>query len=161
MKKFLAIFASLIGLSAVADTYTYTTTLTNGQPISYSDALPVSGWLDKIEVATESASTTTVTVATYSGTTAVDTFYTSAINGTNPVKVARPRVVGTDSTGANLTAAAFAIPAGVSTNGVGTVISVPYDRPMIGGNIKVATTGTANDGSCPVTVTLFYLPTPK
>lgn len=145
---------------ALGDCYTYTTTVTNGQAITYSDALPVSGYIDKIEMYTEAASTTTVTVATYggtAGTNAVETFATTAIDGGTPVLVI-PRRVGTTTAGVSLVAEALA--AAASTN-VGTIITVPYERAMVGGNLKVAVTGTANDGSCPVNVKIFYEPIAK
>lgn len=163
MKKVAIISAFLLAgiAGAYADTYTYTITVTNTQPITYSDALPVSGFLDKIEVWADAASTSTVTVATYSsGNQAIDTYYTATISATttSATSVARTRVIGTDNGATALTAAAFAIPAGVSTNGVGTILTAAYERPMIGSNLKVAVTGTKNDGSCPVIVTIFYEP---
>lgn len=165
MKKFLAIAAcSLIGFAAIADTYTFTATLTNGQPITYSDPLPVSGYLEKIEVSADVASTTTVTVATYtSGNQALDTYATKAISavGTNATAVFRTRVLGTDNAATALSAAGLLNNTTNTYTGVGTSLVAGYERPMLGGNVKVALTGTANDGSCPVTVTLFYLPTPK
>ena len=58
MKKFLSIIAavSAIALFARADSYTYTATLTNTQPVTISDVLPVSGELDRIEAVTDTAS---------------------------------------------------------------------------------------------------------
>lgn len=53
MKKFkMLILAAVLCVAAVAvqaDSYTYTDNLTNGESVTTS-ALPVSGWLDKIEV---------------------------------------------------------------------------------------------------------------
>lgn len=160
MKKIICLFAilaALVSVGALADSYTYTTTVTNNQAIAYSDPLPISGFFDKAEITTETASTTTVTLATYSGTTALDTYVSlSGMNGTTPTKLVRTRVLGTDNTGSALAAA------GNSTNvSWSTTVNVPYERPFIGGNAKVAVTGTANDGSCPVTVVIYYQPTQK
>lgn len=164
MKKLIAIAALLACVSAVADTYTYTATLTNTQPISYSDALPVSGYLEKIEAVSDVASTTTVTVATYTtGNQAIETFATKALSavGTNATALFRTRVIGTDS-GATALAAAGLLNNSTNTYvGTGTALGSLYERPFVGGNLKVALTGTANDGACPVTVTIYYLPTPR
>jgi hypothetical protein len=164
MKKLSMMFAAFLlalGVAgAMADSYTYTITLTNTQPITYSDAIPVSGWLDKIEVHADVASTTTVTVASYSsGNQAIETYMSKAVTNaaaTNAVFIARPRTVGTDSGGVYLTANG-----GASNVFQATGLSVPYERIMMGGNVKVAVTGTGNDGSAPVTVTIYTLPTPR
>ena len=145
-----------------AEVYTYQITLTNTQPITYSDPLPVSGWLDKIEVLTDAASTTTVTVATYggsAGTTAIDTFATKAITAGGTAVVFRPRVIGTTTAGVNLAGATTAGTGGLTNSITATqALIAKYEKVMVGGNIKVATTGTANDGACPVTVSIFYQP---
>lgn len=147
------LFLSLFIPASFADSYTYTATLTNAQNITYSDALPVSGYLEKIEFAQDSAATTTVTVATYASTTAIDTYATAAVSTTT--KLFRPRVVGTDNGGTALAA----VVVNETTNTVATTqLQVPYERSMLGGNVKVALTGTANDGSNPVTVTIFFDP---
>jgi hypothetical protein len=125
----------------------------------------VSGFLDKIEVQTEAASTTTVTVATYTtGSLAIETYYSATISATTSgavgagaaYAVARPRVIGSDNGGTALAAV------GGGTNlSVFTSLTANYERPMVGGNTKIALTGTKNDGSCPVTVTIFYEPVRK
>jgi hypothetical protein len=159
MKKVIGFIGALLCFAAIAqaDVHTYSTTVTNGQPITYSEALPVSGWLDKIEVVQESAATSTVTVATYSGTSAIDTYATKAISAAVGT-VFRPRFIGTSNAGTAFTSAAVA----ASTNlAAGTVLVAGYERPMIGSNVKVAVTGTANDGSNTVTVRIFYEPLKK
>jgi len=156
MKRFIGLVCFLaVGAAFAADVYTYTITGTNTQPITYSDSLPISGVLDKIEVITSAASTCTVTVASYSGTTAVDTYATKAIsNGeTATPAVFRPRVIGTTSAGVELAGVVLAS-GDNSTNLVTTVLSAQYERPMIGGNVKVATTFTA--GASTAIVRLFY-----
>lgn len=155
MRKLIGVLAGLcLCGSAFADSYTYTLTVTNAQPITYSAALPVSGWLDRIEVRQDTA-TSTVTVATYDGTAVVETFASKV--GIIGNKVFRPRKIGTDTFGTNL---AHVITGGTASN-VTTVINIETERMMLGGNVKVAITGTANDGSNPVDVTLFYEPTKK
>jgi hypothetical protein len=153
MKRIIATLAALMCVASIAsaDVETYSVTVTNAQPIIYSDPLPVSGWLDKIEVIQESAATSTVTVATYSGTSAIDTYASKAISGAVGT-VFRPRFIGTGSNGTNLAAAAS------GTNQYATILSAAYERPMIGSNVRVAVTGTANDGSNTVTVRIFYSP---
>lgn len=158
MKKLIAFVALLgmCGLRTMADTATVSLTVTNGQAITYSDQIPVSGYLDKIEVvASEGTShTTTVTVATYSGTTALETFASLSAWST-ATKVVRPRVLPTDTTGTALAAAVS------DSNSVTRVLNVPYDRPLIGGNVKIAVTGTANTGTNTVTAVLYYQPLKK
>lgn len=142
---------------ASADVYTYTKTLTNGQPIAYSDAIPVSGYLVKFELIQDNTAgtTTTCTMATYNSTTAVDT-YVSIAATTNQFVVARPRVLGTDSTGTAIAAAS----AGWTNASNPTIIGV-YEKPMIGSNTKIALTGTWNDNDNAVTVRVYYEPVKK
>ena len=156
MKKLLAVlalFATLITF-AQADTATMSLTVTNGQAITYSDQISASGYLDKIEVVQDAAATSTVTVATYSGTTSVES-YASLSGLATATKLIRPRVLPTDNTGT-----AIASVAGTGTNTL-TQLNVPYQMPLIGGNLKLAVTGTANDGANTVTVTLYYIPIKK
>jgi hypothetical protein len=152
----------LIGFAVLAhaDTATVSLTVTNGQPITYSSAIPASGILDKIEVVQSdgAACTSTVTVATYSGTTAVDTFASlSALSGN---KVVRPRIIGTTTAGVNL-AAAVQNGSDAVTNNVGTVLVGAYEKPMVGGNVKLAVTGTSNSGTNTVTATVYFTPVAK
>lgn len=144
---------------AHADMVSVDVVLTNGQPITFTDIPSGRGWLDKIEVITDPASTTTVSVGTFSaGNQLVDTFYSGTISATstNGVAVARPRFIGTDT---NATA--------IATTGGGTNQSmfvqgcVEYERPMFSGPVKVALTGTKNDGSCPVAVRIYFDPASK
>lgn len=141
---------------ACADTATVTLTVTNGQTITFSDPITASGYLDKIEVVASdgTAHTSTVTIATYSGTTAMETFGTLSAWSAG-TKVIRPRVLPTDNTGTALAASASA------TTNATIQLSVPYAQPLIGGNLKMAVTGTANTGSNTVTATLYYEPLKK
>lgn len=160
-KMKLAVLAFMLAFAgmAVADTYTYTITGTNTQPITYSDPLPISGYLDKVEVVTDVASTTTVTLATYStGNQAIDTYYSATISATttNGTAVARTRVAPTDNG-----ATAIAANGGASNVFAALSLIAPYEKPMIGGNVKCAVTFTKSDSSCPVSVTVFYEPINK
>ena len=144
--------ASLCGI-AQADTAVYSLTITNAQPITYSDALPVSGYLDRVTVVGPTAGATcTVTVAQYDGTTAVDTYVTGTALAAN--KMFRPRFLGTGTTGTDL-AGATNIAASATT-----VLVAPYERALLGGNTKVAVTSVTG-GAGTVTVTLFYEPVKK
>jgi len=132
-----------------------TLTGTNGAAIQYSDAIPVSGILDKIEIVqTGTASTNLVTLATYSGTTAVETFVSLADN-TAGADVVRLRVLPTANTGSALAAASTG---GTNTSvAVTTALMVPYQAPWIGGNVKMAVTGsgTASTNVWTVTATIY------
>ena len=103
--------------------------------------LPVSGYLDKIEMWGENAaSTSSVVVATYTSTnqsaTAIDTYATvSSLAGTTP-KVVRPRVIGTTTAGVDITAAA------TTTNSTSTMLGALYERPMIGSLTQIRITAT-------------------
>jgi hypothetical protein len=138
----------LLVVAANADVVTYTTSVTNGQAITYSDPQPVSGTLDKIEVIKTAATTCTVTVATYSGTTAVDTYFTKAMSESTTAIVCRPRFIGTTSAAVDIASVA-----GTGTNTL-TQLNAVYEKPMVGSNLKVAVTGTA--GACDVIVRFFF-----
>ena len=160
MKKVIGLFlVVLVGFAvlAQADTRTVSLTVTNGQAITYSDAIPASGILDKIEVVQTSGATATVTIATYSGTTAVDTFATLTSLAGN--KVLRPRIIGTTTAGVNL-AASVQAGSDALTNLVSTALVGLYEQPMIGGNLKMAvTSGSAAANT--VTATLYFTPVNK
>jgi len=145
---------------AMADSVSVTVTVTNGQAATFSDLIPASGWLDRIEVRQDSSATSTIVVATYDGTTAVETFAT--LSGlTDAQKVVRPRLIGTTTAGVALAAVAAGSTAALTNAYASTVLVAPYERPLIGGNLKARVTGTANDGSNPVTVTVFFEPLKK
>lgn len=160
MNKF-AIISAIIAacaFSAQADSFTYTSDslLTNGQ-ISTSAALPVSGYLDRIEMyGANAAMTSAVVVASYtSGGTAIDTFANvTALAETTP-KVIRPRFVGTTTAGTTIAPVEL-----VGGTNVSTILTAPYERPIIGGNVKVKVTGTVANTNT-VVVTIFYEPLPK
>lgn len=145
---------------AFADTATVSLTVTNGQAITYSDPIPASGLLDKIEVS-QTSTGAVITVATYSGTTALETF-ASISAGTAQTKLIIPRRVGTSNAGVSVTAAAVA-GSDATTNTAGTVLAAPYEAPIIGGNTKLAVTAHASAAIATNTVTaiLYYQPLKK
>ena len=138
---------------AVADSVTVTATSTS-TGTGYSAPIQASGYLDRIEVvrdATLAASTnqnSTVVLATYDGTTALETFYTVTFSAGQTHKVARPRLIGQTTAGVNLAAATNA------TGVASTVLVAPYERAMIGGNLRLATSGDATNST--VTATIFF-----
>jgi hypothetical protein len=164
MKMRKMLIAAIVGLLLVsggyADSYVYSfNALTNGET-STSAAIPVSGWLDRVEVSQSSTVTSTVTVATFDGTTAMEKFvYLASL--TDTTKIVRPRVVGTGITGTDLAAAAASHVAGTGTNSVvSTVLVAPYERMLIGGNTKIQVVNTscngATGGTNDVKVVIYY-----
>lgn len=140
-----------------ADTYTYTYSVTTGDVVT-SAAIPVSGWLDRIEYSQHANGTSSVVVATYDGTTAVNTFM-SLSSLTDTTKVVIPRVIGTGNTGTALTGAW----AGGGTNlsaAATTVLVGAYERQMIGGNTKIVITGESVPAQ-DVKVVIYYEPLKK
>jgi len=146
MKRMIGILAvvGLCALSAQADSYTYTYSLL-GYQTNVSAAIPVSGILDKVEIAQDAGRTTAVTVASYSADdTAMETYvYLSAL--TDAAKVVRPRFIGTSYTGTALAAAAT-----TTASYYSTLLMAQYEKPLIGGNTKIMLVGDAN---APVTLT--------
>jgi len=156
MRKIACAIVSLcVVVGVYADTFTYTLEADNNTT-NTSAALPVSGWLDKIELSGPGAGATNgVVIATYDGTTAVDTL--ASVSSLTTPKVIRLRVVPTDNTGTDLAAAFSAL--GKDTN-ASQVISIPYDKVLVGGNIKITTINTAgNDND--LKVVFYYEPLKK
>jgi hypothetical protein len=156
MKKVGLILVALLvgfGVLAQADTRTVSLSVTGGQAIAYSDAIPVSGILEKIEVVQTANVTNTIRIATYSGTTALDTYalLTSLATAT---KVVRPDFLPTDNTGTALAAVN-----GAATNTLQQLV-VTYRQAILGGNIKLAvTTGSATgETASTVTATIYFRP---
>ena len=158
MKKFVS-FIAVIALAGLvnADTFTWSSSvLSTSTQAEVSADLPVSGDLVKIEAWSShtGVQTSTVTLASYAGTTAIDTIATLTVPGTGTqARVAYPRRVGTDSTGVNLAAA----------NGVGEntnttqMLTVPYEPIMLGGNTKIRVSQlAASTTTNTVTVRLFF-----
>jgi hypothetical protein len=156
MKKAFGLFlAVLVGFAVLARADGYRSvslTVTNGQAITYSDPIVAAGYLEKIEVVQSTGGTSTVTVATYDGTTAIDTF--ASLTTLAGSKVVRLLVAPTDNTGTALAAVTNA------ATSFSTVLSVPYERAFLGGNIKMAVTAQAAGGTGTNTVTarLYFSP---
>jgi len=156
MKRFLVALLVLTICAAFvqADTASISLTVTNGQAATLSDAVLISGEIDKIEFTQDSAATSTVTLASYSGTTAVETF--ASLTGlATATKLVIPRRVGTTSAGVSLTGVVGS-GSDALTNLVTTVLMAPYERPIAGGTIKMSVTGTANDGANTVSALIYY-----
>lgn len=140
---------------ALADSYTYTVAATNGGTYQ-SDPLPVSGWLDKIEFSQDASATCTVTVCSYAGTnaTAVETYMT--LSGTAAdTDVVKTRFIGETSAGV----AYAGVISGTETSAASTVLVAPYERPMLGGDIRVNVSSVnASDGTDNITVRILYEP---
>lgn len=172
MKKLIVgvgIIAALLAavVPVQADQYYQEVTIicTNGGT-EYSDPLAVAGLLDKVEYIKGGADTQTFTVATFSGTTAIDTLATKQVTAAAS-GVVRPRVVGMTTAGVALAGAVTT--ASVTTNSLGQVLTAPattttlvgaYERPRIGGNVKirVASDSAATSGAAASTNTFrIYL----
>jgi hypothetical protein len=153
MKKTLAIIAAvgLLAVSAYADSVTVSLSVTGGQAIAYSDPIPVSGILEKIEIV-QTAVTTNIVIASYSGTTAIDT-YVSLSPLVGLTKLIMPAFLPTDNTGTALTSATDA-----NTNSP-RVLVIPYRQAMIGGNVKLAVDAMTADAT--VTATIYFTPTKR
>lgn len=155
MKKVLVSFVvlCLLAFVASADSYTYTKAVTNGQPATLSDQIPVSGYLDKIELSTDlgAAATCTVVVATYTvNSNAVETYATKAVGAAT---VIRPRFLATDNTG---TAIATTTNTGTAT---ATMLIANYEKPLVGGNLRISTAGTLSGATTNnLTCTIYYEP---
>jgi hypothetical protein len=152
MKKALvAIMAvAVVAVTAKSAVYEETFLVTTNAAV-VSAAFPIAGVLDKIEVVQSAGVTNSIVVATYAGTTAVDTLMT--LTDLTGNKVVRPRLIGTTTAGVNLAAAIIAD----ATNTVGQILAAPYERPYIAGNVKATITAHADNGEETATVTLrFY-----
>lgn len=161
MKKTMVMAAvcALAAVSALGDTYTWKSDeLTSSTQAQYSAVIPVSGWFVKAEFSQSTAvCTSIVDIASY--TSAGLYLHTNALvtlDGTTP-QVVRTRVSGSDKAGTALNYN------GGGTNYASTILSVPYEMDMLGGNTKIHVYGTkvAASGTNVVTVTIYYLPTKK
>jgi hypothetical protein len=155
MKKMLSIMGAGLVLAGIASAAVYEETFTvTTNAVVTSGILPISGTLDKIEVIQASAAVTnSIVVATYSGTTAVDTILTLTDLAGN--KVVRPRVIGTTTAGVNLAGVAAG---GTNTSAAATTVLVAnYEAPYVAGNVKAVLTANAANAAVSSTITLrFY-----
>lgn len=163
MKKcrILALVAGLFACATInADTVTTTVSATGAD--AYSSAIPISGYLDRVEIVKSGDNdVVNIDVATFSGTTAIDTYVDiNALATATDKVVIRPRFVGTGLSGTSLTAAT-AGDTGAITNGyASTVLTVPYERPLVGGNIKLKVGASAGTNAT-VTATFYYERLPR
>lgn len=133
-KQMIVAVIGMLALAGVvcADSYTYSL-VSAANSTNTSDAVPVSGYLDKIEMSINAATcSNNIMVATYDGTTPIDKI---ASNNVATFTIVRPRVQPTDYTGTVIPAAT----ATTDSNTVATVLSVVYDKILIGGNVKIYT----------------------
>jgi hypothetical protein len=159
MKHILILAAVLTCSVAFADSVTVLITSTGAA--TYSSPINASGWLDRIEIVKSSdTGTCDIVVGTFSGTTALEKFVniSALAEGTDSV-VLRPRAVGTLITAATALTAAGTVYVGEITNAVaGTVLTAPYERMMLGGNLKLYASSQTN---AVITATIYFEPTKK
>jgi hypothetical protein len=160
----------LIGLMAMglvigvasADVYTTTMVVTNGES-EYSDQLPISGYLDKVEVVLtggDALSTNMVMLGTWSGTTVTDIYVTNQITQPTAVKVYRPRFIGTTTAGTDI-AGATASSTLASTNIVATtVLEAKYEKALVGSNLKIKLYGVGIINTCTNVIRIFTTDNP-
>lgn len=153
MKRMLAAVVVMVvcgAMAARADFYEYSVTTATGAVTTVSAQIPVSGYLDRVEIIQTAARTNTFTIATYDSTTAIDTVVASgALTGN---KVIRPRIIGTTTAGVNLAAAAT----GTNDYTAGTVLVASYDKPIVGGNLLVSILGDAANVATTAVKVRFY-----
>jgi hypothetical protein len=165
MKKLFACAAALVfTFAAVADESASIVVQSTNGVAAYSSAINVSGWLDRVEIVKSGdTGTCDIVLGTYSGTTALEKFVniSALAEGTDTV-VLRPRALGTVLTAGTALSASTTTYAGDATNGtnavVTTVLYAPYERMMVGGNLKMCVTSTTN---AVITAKLFYERSPK
>jgi hypothetical protein len=138
MKKMIGIIAvGLMIVSGASAAYRdVTVTVTNNQPATLSDAVQIAGTIEKVEILQTTPGTSTVTIATYMDTTAVDTFV-NLVDLATASKLVRPVFLPTDNTGA-----ALAGVSGAGTNAT-TQLNVMYQKALVGGTVKMAVTPKA------------------
>jgi hypothetical protein len=147
-----ALFASF----AVADSATVEVTAAGAA--TYSDAINISGYIERVELVKSSDNDVVdIDVATFSGTTILESIVDiNALATATDTVVIRPRVVGTGLSGTALAA--------VTGTAVGTnttqMLTVPYERIMAGGNVKLKVTAAAGTNAT-VKATIYYERTAK
>ena len=153
-----AVIVGLVGLALVsgafADMRVIELTVTNNQAITYSDAVVIDGVLESVIIEQTTPGTATVTIANYSGTTAVDT-YVSLVDLATATKLGRPMFLPTDNTGTALAAAG----GGALSTNYTQVLNIPYQQARLaGGQIKMAVTPKAGltGASHTVKATIYF-----
>lgn len=157
--KRLLIFAAAVALFAsfaVADSATVEVTAAGAA--TYSDAINISGYIERVElVKSTDNDVVDIDVATFDGTTILESIVNiDALATSTDTVVIRPRVVGTGLSGTALAA--------VTGTAVGTnttqMLTVPYERIMAGGNVKLKVTAAAGTNAT-VKATIYYERTAK
>ena len=154
MKKLFACAAALVfAFAAVADEKTVTVTAAGAT--TYSDPINISGYIERVEVVrtpTAVSDVVDIDLATFSGTTIMQSIVNIDAAATNFTPVAvMPRVVGTTVAGVALTAVTGTA---VGTNTT-TMLTVPYERIMAGGNLKLKVTALGGTNAT-VTAVIHY-----
>ena len=110
MNKLMTTIAVVASFACLAMADSASVTLRTLDVPAYSDAIPASGWLDRIEVSagTNSHAAMTNVVAVYDGTNIVTTIHTGTLGATTISQTSRPRLIGTTTAGVDLTAVASA-----------------------------------------------------
>ena len=158
MKKLLLALAAVAICTsyAVADSKTVTVTATGAA--AYSDQIPVSGYIERVElVKSTDNDVVDIDLGTFDGTTLLESVVDiNALATATDTVVLRPRVVGTGLSGTALAA--------VTGTAVGTnttqMLTVPYERIMAGGNLKLKVTAAAGTNAT-VKATIYYERTDK
>jgi len=146
---------AVLATGARADSYNVTVSAAG--EAEYSDAIPVSGYLERVEIYKSSDNNVVdIDLATFQGTTAMNTFVDLTLGpGTN--RVVFPRYLPTDNTGTAL-APSYAVGAG--TNGVVQALQVAYDKHMVGGNLKLKV-GASSGTNATVNCVIYYTRLPR
>jgi opacity protein-like surface antigen len=154
MKKVLGtiLMIALASFAAQAATESQTVIVTNAET-AYVTFDQAHGLLEKIEYVKTGLGSNTITVATFDGTTANETFFTKALVGATR-GFSRTRVLGTTSAGVTL---AYGLTGGSDSNET-QVITVPYEKPFVSG-VQVQAVATA--GVSTNVITIYYTPVGK
>lgn len=148
--------AACLSIGAYADSDVQTVIVPTTSVMT-SGNFTASGYLDRIEISGTAAATCGVVIASYDASgTAIETYATKTV--TTPT-VIRPRVIGTANTGAALTAVVDQTVTNAAT-ATTTMLVAPYERILIGGNVKAVLTG-ADAITNTVVMRMFYEPLKK
>ncbi len=156
MKKlFILAAACAFAFAAISDTVTVTVSAVGAA--AYSDPINISGYLDRVElVKSDDNDVVDIDLATWSGTTAVETYVDiNALATATDVVVVRPRVLPTTAAGVVLAPAALITEGGTTNVTAGTALVGAYEKPLVGGNIKLKV-GAAAGTNATVTATLYF-----
>ena len=158
MKRLLTFAAAVALFASFAVADSATVEVTAAGAATYSDAINISGYIERVElVKSTDNNVVDIDVATFDGTTILESIVNiDALATSTDTVVIRPRVVGTGLSGSALAA--------VTGTAVGTnttqMLTVPYERIMAGGNIKLKVTAAAGTNAT-VKATIYYQRTAK